>query len=107
MNRTPFRIAAALGLSLFALPTLALEPLWPALEHPRPARTLAAAPEGTPSAVSGDPTWPALAAAMPAFGYPSRTDGAPVFEPTVDAHATAMAASRPVARPATPALASR
>jgi hypothetical protein len=107
MNRTPFRVAAALGLSLFALPTLALEPLWPALERPRPARTFAATPAGTPSAVSGDPTWPALGAAMPAIGYASRTDRSSVFEPPVDAHTTAMAASRPDARPANPALASR
>jgi len=106
MNRT-FRLAAAASLSLAALPALALEPLWPALERPRPARTLAATPEGTPSAVSGDPTWPAVGAAMPAFSYPSRTDRASVFEPPVDAHAIAMAASRPGARPVTPALATR
>ena len=106
MHRT-FRLAAAASLSLAALPALALEPLWPALERPRPARTLAATPDGTPSAVSGDPTWPAVSAAMPAFSYASRTDRSPVFEPPVDAHTAAMAASRPAAKPASPALATR
>jgi hypothetical protein len=99
MNRSPFRLAAAAALALAALPALALEPLWPALAQPRPARVLPAQADGTPSAISGDPTWPALAATMPAFGYPARTDARPVFEPAVDAHVTAMAAARPAAPP--------
>ena len=103
MNRTSFRLAVAASLSLAALPALALEPLWPALAQPRPARTLAATPDGTPTAVSGDPTWPAVSAAMPAIGYASRTDTASVFEPPVDAHTTAMAASQAPARSAPPA----
>jgi DnaK suppressor protein len=108
MNRMPFRAAAAFGLTLFALPTLALEPLWPPLAQPRPARVLAAVPEGTPSAVSGDPTWPALAAPKPAISYPARTERASVYEPPVDAATVAMAASQPAPRPATaPALAAR
>jgi hypothetical protein len=97
MNRSPFRLAAAAALALAALPALALEPLWPPLAQPRPARVLPAQPDGTPSAVSGDPTWPAVATTMPAFGYPARTDPSPVFEPAVDAHVTAMAAVRPAA----------
>lgn len=100
MNRTPYRLAVAVGLSLAALPALALEPLWPALDQPRPARVLAAQPEGTPSAISGDPTWPAMAATMPAFSYPSRTDLRPVFDPPVEGHVTAMAAARPAVQPA-------
>ena len=103
MNRTPFRIAVAFGLSLVALPALALEPLWPALEKPRPARVLPAQPEGTPSAVSGDPSWPTMAVTMPASGYPNRTDPRPVFDPPVEAHVVAMDASRPAVQPAPPA----
>jgi hypothetical protein len=103
MNRTPFRLALAAGLALAALPALALEPLWPALEKPRPARILPAQPDQTRSAVSGDPTWPAVAASMPAISYPSRTDLASVYEPPVEAHVAAMAASQAVARPAPPA----
>jgi hypothetical protein len=102
MNRTS-RLAAAASLSLAALPALALEPLWPALAQPRPARVLAATPDGTPSAVSGDPTWPAVSAPMPTIGYASRSDRASVFQPPVEAHVTAMAASQVPARPATPA----
>ncbi len=102
MNRT-FRLAAAASLSLAALPALALEPLWPALAQPRPARVLPATPDGSPSAISGDPTWPAVSATMPAFSYASRTDRASVFEPPVDAHLTAMAASQAPAQPASPA----
>ena len=102
MNRTPFRLAVTFSLSLAALPALALEPLWPAVEGLRPARVLAAAPAGTPSAVSGDPTWPVLDTPMPAFGFPARTDAAPVFQPPVEGHDRAMASLRP--RPAaTPA----
>jgi hypothetical protein len=101
MNRTPFRLALAASLSLAALPALAMEPLWPELERPRPARVLAAQPDFTPSAISGDPTWPVVATTMPAIRYASRTDLAPVFEPAVDAHQQAMAASRPAPRRAT------
>jgi len=103
MDRSPFRLAAAAALALAALPSAALEPLWPALAQPRPARVLPAQPAGTPSAVSGDPTWPAMAVTMPAFSYPARTDGRPVFDPPVEAHLTAMAATRAAAPPATPA----
>jgi hypothetical protein len=107
MNRSPFRLAVAVGLSLAALPALALEPLWPPLERPRPARILPAQPANTPSAISGDPTWPALAAAMPAIGYPSRTDRTSVYDPPVEAHVSAMAASQAATRTAAPALAAR
>jgi hypothetical protein len=103
MNRTPFRIAVAFGLSLAALPALALEPLWPALENPRPARVLPAQPEGSPSPVSGDPSWPTMAVTMPAISNLSRTDPRPVFDPPVEAHVVAMNASRPAVQPAPPA----
>jgi hypothetical protein len=95
MNRTALRLALVASLSLAALPALALEPLWPALENPRPARLLASTPPGTPSVVSGDPTWPVVSSPMPGFSYASRTDTASVYEPAVEAHVTAMAASRP------------
>lgn len=96
MNRTSLRLAVVASLSLAALPALALalEPLWPVLENPRPARLLAATPAGTPSVVTGDPTWPVLSSPMPGFSYASRTDTASVYEPAVEAHVTAMAASR-------------
>jgi hypothetical protein len=97
MNRTSLRLAIVASLSLAALPALALEPLWPALENPRPARLMAATPAGTPSAVSGDPTWPVVSSPMPGFTYASRTDSASVYEPAVEAHVTAMAASRQAA----------
>jgi hypothetical protein len=97
MTRSPFRLAATAAFALAALPALALEPLWPPLAQPRPARVLPAQPDGTPSAVSGDPSWPATAATMPAFGYPARTDARPVYDPPVEAHVTAMAAVRPAA----------
>jgi hypothetical protein len=100
-NRTSLRLAVVASLSLAALPALALEPLWPALENPRPARLLAATPAGTPSVVTGDPTWPVVSNPMPGFAYASRTDSASVYEPAVEAHVTAMAASRPAASQAT------
>jgi len=109
MTRSSYRFAVAVSASLFALPALADPPAmpaqsdWPAIEQPRPARTLPAQPAGTTSAVSGDPTWPAVSVTMPAIAYSARADTAPVFEPPVDAHQAAMAAARVAATQAAPA----
>lgn len=109
MNRSPIRLAVAVSATLLALPALAAEPApvvqpdWPVLAQPRPARLLPAQPEGTPSAISGDPTWPALSVTMPAIGYAARTDLTPVYQPPVEAHQAAMAAAQTSARTPAPA----
>jgi hypothetical protein len=100
-NLTPSRLALALvlGLSLVALPALADDPTFPAPERPYPGLLLHAQADNTPTP-SSDPTMPAVAATMPAIRYATRTDPAPVFQPTIESHQQAMEAARAAARPA-------
>ena len=99
MNRTSSRLAVVLGLSLAALPVLAEDPTFPAPEQKYPARILHTQADNAPTP-SSDPTMPVVAATMPAIRYATRTNPAPVFQPTIEAHQQAMESARAAERKA-------